>query len=239
MTRPVPSLTAPRKPRKLTVVERVLPSGLHVAVVRKPGVPLVELRLRIPFLSTRPTHPARGALLSDSMLTGAGDYDLAGLAGAVQGLGGELSVGVDADRLLVGAHVLAPNLRPVLAILATVLTESRYPTAEVATERERLVERLTIARSRPGVVASEALGRRMWGGHPYAVDLPTPEAVAAATAAQVRTMHAELVRPSRAMLVIVGDISPNRALDQVEAALAPWTGAAPASRVPALPPPPP
>ncbi|MEP7022151.1 MAG: pitrilysin family protein [Pseudonocardiales bacterium] len=231
----VPALTKPRTPKKLTVTERSTDSGLRVIVVRKPGVPLVEMRLRLPFASARPTHMARSALLSDAMLTGAGGYDRAGLAGAVQALGGDLSVGVDADRLMVAGNVLATNLRPLLGLLATVLTEPTYPDDEVLTERDRLVEKLSMARSRAGVVASEALSHRMWGEHPYARGLPQPDDVAAATPAQVRKLHADLVRPSRAVLVVVGDISPTRVLDQVEAALSGWTGRAPVGRIPALP----
>jgi zinc protease len=235
MTSQVPALTAPRKARKLTVVERVLDGGLRTLAVRKPGVPLVEIRLRIPFLSARTNHPARAALLSDSLLTGAGRYDRAGLAAAIQGLGADLSVGVDADRLMIGGNVLATNLRPLLALLATVLTEPTFARDEVAGERDRLVERLTIARSRPGVVASEALGHRMWGEHPYAMDLPQTQAVAASTVAALRSLHADLVRPSDAVLVVVGDIAPNRVLDQIESALADWTGVAKLGRVPGLP----
>jgi predicted Zn-dependent peptidase len=48
-------------------------------------------------------------------------------------------------------------------------------------------------------------------------------------------MHADLIRPDGAVLVVVGDVSPQRALDQVESALAGWTGEHTASRVPALP----
>lgn len=237
-TTPIPELTKPRKARKLSVAERTLASGLRVVAVRKPGVPLAEVRLRVPILSARPTHPARVSVLSDAMLTGGAGLDRAGVAAAVQGLGGDLSVSVDADRLLVGANVLAGNLPALLRLIASVLTDPTYAPREVATERDRLVERLTIARSRPGVIASEALGLRMWGRHPYAVDLPQPDAVAATTAAQVRRLHEELVRPDGAVLVIVGDVSPARALDQVDKALADWTGAPAASRIPALPTPP-
>jgi predicted Zn-dependent peptidase len=206
-----------------------------VIAVRKPGVPLAELRLRIPALSARPTHPARVSLLSDSILTGAAELDRAGLAAAIQALGADVSVSVDADRLVVGGNVLAANLAALLRLIGTVLTEASYPAAEVATERERLVERLSIARSRPGVVANEALAHRMWGEHPYALDLPQPQDVAATTPAQVRKLHADLLRPQGAVLVIVGDLSPARTLDQVAAALEPWQGAAARSRVPALP----
>ncbi len=231
----VPALTAPSRPKRLTVAERTLGSGLRVVVVRKPGVPLVEVRLRVPFQSAQATHPARAALLSDAMLTGAGSFDRTGLAAAVQALGGELSVGVDADRLLLGGNVLATGLPALLGLVATVLTDATYPADEVATERERLVERLVIARSRGGVVASEALGHRMWGDHPYAGDLPQPEAVAAATPAQLRRLHAERIRPDGAVLVVVGDVSPARTLDHVEAALTGWVGRAVRPRVAALP----
>ena len=234
-TSPIPALTRPRKARRLSVAEADLPSGLHVVAVRKPGVPLAEIRLRIPFLSGRRSHPARAGLLAESMLAGAGRYDRVGLAAAIQALGADVSVGVDADRLVLGGNVLATNLAALLGLVATVLTEPAYPGDDVAVERDRLVERLVIARSRPGVVASEALARRMWGEHPYALDLPEPDAVTATTAAQLRALHTERVRPDGAVLIVVGDVSPARVLDQVHRALEPWTGSPRAGRVPRLP----
>jgi zinc protease len=231
----VPALTEPRKAKKLTVTERVTDSGLRVIVVRKPGVPLAEVRLRLPFGSARATQPARSALLADTMLTGAAGYDRSGLAAAIQTLGGDVSVGVDADRLMIAGNVLATNLAALLGLLATVLVDAGYPDEEVGTERERLVEKLSIARSRAGVIAGEALAHRMWGDHPYARDLPEPNAVAATTPGQIRKLHDEMVRPSRGVLVIVGDVSANRVLDQVETALAGWTGVPRVGRMPALP----
>ena len=231
----VPALTRPRKPRKLTVVEEQLGNGLHVIAVRKPAVPLVEVRLRIPFQSGRAKHSARAALLSDALLTGTGSRGRADLAADIQALGADLSVGVDADRLLVGGNSLATNLRALLDVVAEILVDPAYAKDEVAFERDRLVERLTVARSRAGVVAAEALSRRMWGEHPYALDLPQPDDVAATTAAQLRSLHQSMVRPTGAVLVIVGDVSPRRAIDQAAAALQQWTGDAASARIPGLP----
>jgi zinc protease len=232
----VPALTAPRKPKRLSTSEVTLDNGLRVLAVRRPGVPLVELRLRIPFLSARAAHSARASLLSETLLTGTPSYDRAGLASAVQALGGALGVGVDADRLLISASVLAGNLSALLAILAEALTSATYASGEVDTERERLVERLTIARSRAGTVAGEALAHRMYGQHPYAFDLPQPADVQASTAKQLLKLHADFVRPSGAVMVIVGDLSPARGLDQVARALAGWQGDRPSGRIPKLPP---
>lgn len=234
----VPALTKPRRARKLSVAERTTETGLHVTAVRKPGIPLVEIRLRVPFLGSGATHPARAVLLSETLLTGAGSHDRSGLAAAIQALGGDLNVGVDADRLLITGNVLATGLAGLLELLATVLTEPIYARDEVTSERARQIERLTIARSRPGVVAGERIAERMWGQHPYALDLPQPDAVAAVTPAQVRTLHRDRVRPSGAALIVVGDVSPKRVLDQVENALSRWTGDGPRQRVPKLPSPP-
>ncbi len=232
---PVPPLTEPRSPSELRLAERTTSTGLRVVAVRRPAVPLVELRLRIPFLSAEPGHPARADLLSDSILTGTADRDRAALAAAVQALGAGLDVGLDADRLQVSGNVLATELPELLGLISTVLDGAAYPDREVDTERSRLVERLTIARSRPGVVAAEALSSRMWGHHPYAVDLPQPEEVQQTAAAELREAHRRFVRPDGCVLVVVGDVDPERVLDQVEQSLGSWAGAGPAVDVPPLP----
>jgi zinc protease len=232
---PVPPLTKTRKPRALATTDATLDSGLRVVVVRRPGVPLAELRLRIPFLSSRAGHSARAALMADAMLTGTGTQDRAGLAAAIQSLGADLNTGVDADKLVISGNVLAANLTGLLSILRQVVTDANYADDEVSGERERLVERLGIARSRPAVVAGEALAHRMYGAHPYALDLPQPDDVAKTTAANVRALHRDFVHPDGAVLVIVGDVTPRRAIDQVATALDGWTGRGPAARVAKLP----
>ena len=238
MSATVPALTTPRKPAKLRSAEVVLDNGLTVVAVRKPGVPLVEVRLRVPFLSGKAAHPAQGSLLAESILTGADGYDRAGLAAAVQALGGDLSASADSDRLVLVGNALATNLRKLLGVLANVMTAATYAADETNTERSRLVERLTIARARPGVAANEALGARLWGDHPYGRDLAQPSDVEAVTAAQLRALHRSMVRPGRAVLVLVGDVAPGRMVDIAAAAFAEWAGAPTRPRVAALPVPP-
>jgi predicted Zn-dependent peptidase len=75
----------------------------------------------------------------------------------------------------------------------------------------------------------------MYGDHPYARDLPEVADVSVVTRAQVARVHQDQVRPDGALLVLVGDVAPARALDAVEAALLEWTGSGRAGRVPALP----
>ena len=232
----VPPLGPVPRVKQPTSAERVLPSGLRVVAVRRPGVPLVELRLRVPFGGTAASHPARGSVLANTMLAGTAEHSQVELAAELQSLGGDLSVSSDSDRLIVGGAVLRTGLGALLRLVAEVLETASYPTREVAGERSRLAERLAILRSQPSVLVGEALNSRLYGSHPYARELATPEAVQAVTAAQLRKLHSDRVRPEGSALVLVGDLSPARALDTVESALGGWTGESTARSLPPLPP---
>ena len=233
--RTMPPLARPVRTRRLTTVEQLTSSGLRMVAVRKPGVPLVEVRLRIPFRSNRAGHNARSTLLSDTILTGTAAADRNEIAARIQALGGDLSVNVDADRMHIGGSVLAPNLGALLALLAEVLTGATYPASDVAVERERLVERLTMARSQASVVAREALAARVFGDHPYGHELPQPTDAAEVTRASLRRLHERLVVPDGSLLVLVGDLSPAGALDVVEGALGSWTGSVTPAATPSWP----
>jgi predicted Zn-dependent peptidase len=239
VTRTPPAL-AKAKPFKVpAVAETVLDNGLRVLVVRRPGVPLVELRLRVPFAAPAGkrgrAHVAQAALLSDTMLLGTADRDAATLARDLQALGGTLSVGADADRLGFAASVLVSGLPGLLGLLAEVLVAASYPKREVEGERSRLVHELAIHRSSPGVVAREALLARMYGDHPYGRDLPEEDDVEGVTPARLRALHSSRVVPAGSTLTVVGDITPARARSLVAEALAPWKAGSEAVPPPAVP----
>jgi zinc protease len=239
LVRPVPALGKPRTPRLPSVGERTLDNGLRVQAVRRPGVPLAELRLRIPFAGPsgrkRRSHTAQAQLLGDTLLSGTSRRSAAQLAADVQALGGQLSASTDADRLGVGGSVLVSGLPGLLEVLGEVLTDAAYPKREVLGERDRLVQELAIYRSEASVVAREALLARMYGEHPYGRELPTAEEVAEVKASQLRTLHAARLSPAGAILTIVGDLTPNRALGLVEAALSEWSAVGGATSTPEVP----
>jgi zinc protease len=232
----VPPLGPPPRARHPDTAERVLASGLRLVAVRNPNVPLVEIRLRVPFAGITPSHLARASLLSETLLSGTAQHSQVELAEALQSLGTNLWAWVDADSLLVGGGVLRNRLPDLLELIAEVLTSAAYPAREVRTERDRLLERLSIARSRPSVLANEALLGRMFGNHPYARWLPEPDAVAKVTAAQLRRLHADRVAAAGAVLVLVGDLSLSHALDCAEDALDGWRAKGEPRDAPVLPP---
>lgn len=239
------SVTAPAAPRALPPLgpnrrlklpkqaERTLGNGLTVIAVRRPAVPLVEVRLWMPFGRT---HLARGAMLAQTLLSGTQTMSSVQIAAELQKVGGGLSAGIDPDRLMLSGAGLVTGLDRMLEILAEVLTDAAYPNDDVATERDRLVDRIHVARSQPAHLARTALLRRVYGSHPYAVQTPEPEAVRAVRPGVLRTLHAQRVHPADAVLVLVGDVQPDRALDAAEKALSGWTGAGHTADLPPAPP---
>jgi predicted Zn-dependent peptidase len=219
--------------RRPSLAESTLDSGLRVVAVRRAGVPMVELRLVVPLAGTHRTHAARAEVLAATLTAGTPTRTRWDVDTELAALGGDLAVAVDPERLSVGAAVLAEGLPHTLEVLADVLTAATHPAAQVEGERDRLVERLGVARSRAGVVAREAVLRRALGDHPSVAEVPRPDDVARVTPAAVRALHRRAVLPAGSLLVLVGDLRPARTLELVAAALAGWDAPGRATALPA------
>jgi len=231
--RALPALGPTRKLKVPKQSERTLGNGLTVIAVRRPAVPLVELRLWVPFGRV---NVARGAMLSQTMLSGTESMTSVQIAAELQKVGAGLSAGVDADRLMLSGAGLVTGLDRMLELMAEVLTGASYPGDEVSTERDRLIDRIQVAQSQPTHLVREALLKRIYGRHPYAAQTPEPGQIRAVRPAALRTLHAERVHPAGAQLVVVGDVQPEKALDAVERALGGWGGAGRTATLPAIPP---
>jgi len=231
----LPPLGPPRFPSTPPAVDTVLDNGLRVIAVRRPAVPMVELRLRIPFGGTHRTHPARAELLTATLLQGTPRRDRFAIDNLLAAVGGDLAATVGPEYLSVSGSALASGLDVALDVLADALNAASYAPTEVIRERDRLVERITLSRSRPQVIAREALQRRRYGNHPFAREWPQPDEVAAVTPAAVRALHRRAVVPGGAVLVLVGDIEPASAVESVASALASWQSDHPAVGLAALP----
>ncbi|MGH8795143.1 MAG: M16 family metallopeptidase [Stackebrandtia sp.] len=203
-------------------VERTLDNGLTVLAIRRPSVPLVEVRLRVPFAYA---DVAISSVMAQTLMSGTSDKTIVDIAAELQTVGGALSAAVDSDRFLVAGNALVDGLPRLLGSLAEVLEGASYPDDQVAMERERLADRINVARQQPSHVAQVALLKRMYDGHPYAVQTPEPEEVNGVSSDDVRAMHAARMHPGGATLVVVGDLPAEKALDAAATALSTWNGA--------------
>lgn len=216
-----------RVPDLPAVGERKLTTGLRMVAASRPGVPRIEMRLRIPFSAARPTGDgARERLLADTITSGTTERSALALAQELQHLGASLRASATADELIVSGSSLAETAVPFLELVADVLSDASYDDEEVAVAQGRSAQEATIVRSQPTVMAADALVGRLYGKHPYGRGVPPPESYHGVAAAGLRRLHASRVVPSGATLVVVGDLRPNELLDMVHGSLGAWKGEA-------------
>jgi zinc protease len=233
--RAVPPLGEQRVAADLSTVDTVLPNGLRVIAVHQPSVPMVELRLRIPFAGTDPLHAARAEVLSATVLTGTARRDRVAVDTDLALVGADLDAAVDPERLSISGNSLASGFDTLLDVLADALTGAAYPDGEVTRERDRLVERITLARSQPGTIAREALQRHRYGDHPYTREMPEAADVATVSAEEVRALHQASMLPRGSVLIVVGDLDLDAAVARIESATSGWASAESAVSLPDLP----
>lgn len=233
--RPVPPLGEQGAAAELSHVDTTLGNGLRVLAVRKANVPLVDLRLRIPFAGDDELHPATAEVLAETVLTGTARRDRVAVDTDLALIGGEMSASVDPERLTIMGNALSSGLPTLLDILADVLTGASYPDHEVERESARLVERLAVSRTQPRVIAREALLKHVYGEHPAVREIPQGEDVERVTTEAVRALHANSVLPKGSTLVVVGDVDPDAVVGQIGDALSSWQSEKAAAVLPALP----
>ena len=220
--RTLPPLSAPRPAPPLDVVTALMDNGLRVVAARSSAVPLVELRLLIPFDGGPAPVGATAELLAATLLGGASAHGRAALDDRLADVGGQLTVRVDPERFVLAGSALADGLPRLLDVLADCLTDPAFEPADVDRERSRLRQRIEVARRLPKTAVREALLRRCYGDHPLGRETPEAALVALADADAVRRLARERLVPRGATLVLVGCAEPQATADLVCGALAGW-----------------
>jgi len=235
--RSVPEVPAPSAMKVPGPRVRTLANGLTVWAVRKPGIPLVQLRLVLPTsrASMGPSERARQRLLARTLLVGTSRSTQNELAARLQRIGGGLAAGADAEDLSLSGSALSTGLVPLLEMVREVLADSTFPADEVAVEQRRLQEELAMAASQPSTIARLALTSRVYGTHPYGDPLPSAGEIGEVTRGQLAAYLRRRASPA-GHLVLVGDVAAGRLLDAAEAALGGWSSGSPAQKLPGPPP---
>ncbi|MEY2424987.1 MAG: zinc protease [Actinomycetota bacterium] len=216
----------PTKPGKLpAVVDTTLPNGLRVLAARKPGIPMVQARLR--FDISKPRNWGDGLLedlVSTTILTGTDTRSQTDIADEMQRLGGDIAAMTDSDSLFVSATMLAGELDRYLALLNDLVQNATYPDEEVALAKAQTEQGIAIMHSQPAARAQYAVAERVFPDHVYGRPMPTPDLVAPITRAATRKFHRSTVVPTGALLSLVGDLPPAKMVAAATKALGDWKG---------------
>jgi zinc protease len=206
------------------VSDTVTGAGIRVVAVRRPNVPLVQLRLHVPLGDVVARDGSVLRLLPKTLLAGTGKRTGSQVAADFQRLGMLVGAGADVDSLSVSAGVPAAVLPEAMKQLADVVAHPSFPQAEVVGERERVVQEIMQETVDPMSIATHGLDAQLFPRHPYSDPLPTLAAVRRTGRSRLSQFQAQRVLPSGSLLVAVGDVDPDRLTALVDEAFAPWAG---------------
>ncbi len=233
MSARVQPVVKPTKPAKLpAVVDTTLSNGLRVLAARKPGVPMVQARIRFDVARKDLDSSVLDDIMTATLLTGTPTRNQLEIAEEMKRIGGEIWASADAESLFVSGIALARDLPRYLALLADVLQNATHLAEEVDLAKAQTEQGITIMHSQPAARVQYALGARVFPNHPYGRPMPTPDIVAPVTRAAVQRFHRNSVKPGGALMVLVGDLPPAKMVAAVDKALGGWTGTRKAFKTP-------
>jgi len=206
------------------VTDTTTEHGVRIVTVRRPNVPLVQLRLIVPLGDVAIRDAASLRLLPKMLLAGTGGRSGSEVASELQRLGALMGAGADVDDLSVSAAVPAAVLRQGLSELVDIVAHPSFPRREVVGERERVVQEVLHEAVDPVAIATHALAARLFPRHPYADPLPGVGAVRRTGRTRLARFHAERILPSGSILVAVGDAGPEAITAAAEDLLGGWDG---------------
>ncbi len=202
-----------------------LSNGLEVVLVESHTIPKFtgQLFFRSGNAVAAATAPGLADMTATVMRTGTTARSSRQIEEDLRRMGADLSSGAGADTSVVSFAGLVDFSNDLLRLVAELTQQASFPADEFERERRQLVEGLRIERTTPGFLAGERMRRVLFGVHPYGTVSPTEEQVESYRLEQLKDFYREYYRPGNALLVTVGDFSPQAMLAQIEKVFASWT----------------
>ncbi len=226
---PPPALKLP------DIQKRQLSNGLPVWLVELHEVPVVQVNLVV-LRGTADDPPGKYgvASLTASMLEeGAGSRSSLEIADAVDFLGADLSTTSSFDASAVRLHVPVARLADALPIMADVALRPTFPKDELDRLRQERLTTILQARDNPATIDALAFNRVIYGPtHRFGTAANgTAQSLQALTPDDLRAFYNAAFEPGDSTLLVVGDITMERALPLLETSFGGWKPAPPAAAV--------
>ncbi len=203
----------------LQLQKQVLTNGLPVLLVHRPGERVVTLDAWVSVGSAdEPTgiggvsHFLEHMLFKGTRRRGVGEIDR-----LVESVGGYLNAATSHDFTHYYVTVAADDFPVAADVLADVLENSTLDPEELDRERKVILEEYARKQDDPQGFLWDALYERVFEKGPYKASvLGEPETLAAITHDNMLDYYHRHYAPSNLVLIVVGDVEPDRALSLLE-----------------------
>ncbi len=225
-------------------LRHVLPNGIVVLARANFASPSVVVHGYLPQAGALHDPPGKEGLAeftASMLLRGTHRRSHQQIFDALESMAANLGFAAHTHSVGIRGRSLAEDLPALLELLAEALREPTFPEDEVEKRRGQVLTGLAIRAQDTAARAADAALNALYDGHPYGRSLAQVEqGVRSLTRADLQAFHARHYTPVGMVLVIVGAIAPDQALEQVAATLGDWHGPEPppAPHLPLVAPPP-
>lgn len=221
-----PELGPPPRLSLPPIEQLELTNGLKVMLMEKHQVPVVAVNLVVRGGSVMDPAGKVGVatMTADMMDEGAADRDALALADAIDFLGANISTFAGPHTAGVTLYAPVSKLQDALPLMADVALRPSFPEQELERKRRSRLTTLLQWHDQPSAIASVLLDRALYGDHPYGNSRIGDEAsIRALSVADLRSFHDTYFVPNNAVLIVVGDVTADEIMPNLEHAFGAWS----------------
>jgi zinc protease len=204
---------------------RQLDNGLTtiVAAHRAADVVAVQLWFRVGAHHEAPEEAGLSHFVEHLFFKGTPEHGPGVIDRTISELGGEMNAATSQDYTYFHVVLPARHVEVALDLVADAARHAAFEPDELDRERLVVLEEIRRAHDNPASYLWRLLMRRHFADHPYARDvLGTPESIQTAPRERIVDYHHRHYVPNEAVLVVVGNVEPQRTLAHAARLVEDW-----------------
>jgi predicted Zn-dependent peptidase len=200
-----------------------LDNGLEVIFVEQHEVPELNLQLFVGGgdAATPADKHGLASIMAELLTKGTAIRSAADIANRIESVGGSVGSNASLEWVTLSTNALSTDTRLAFNLLEDMARHSIFPQNEFEVIKDQTLRFLEQDEVDPDTLANRQFGRLAYGGHPYG-NYTTQETISGLTQADVVEFYDTYFKPNNALLVVVGDISPEEARVQTERVFGGW-----------------
>lgn len=222
----IPQLDTKALPGPDTIHRRQLDNGMVVLARENFASPSVVVagNLTAGSLSEPADKAGLADLTASALMRGTKARSFDEIYQTIESIGASLSIGAGSHYTSFRGKALVEDLKVILELLNDVLRSPSFPKHGLEQLRAEKLTGLALRDQDTRSVAEMTFDSLIYNGHPYSqASDGYPETVRALQASDLRAFHKQTYGPQGGIVVIVGAVEAERAIDAVEALFGDWT----------------
>ena len=201
----------------------VLPGGVRVVTEHVPGVrsAAVGVWVGVGSRDEQPSVAGAAHFLEHLLFKATPTRTALDIAETMDGIGGELNAFTSKEHTCFYAHVLDDDLPVAVDVVADVVLRGRCLSADVAVERQVVLEEIAMRDDDPEDLLGDSLLTALYGDHPIGRPIiGSVESIEAMTRTQLHSFHVRRYTPPRMVVAVAGNVDHEHTVELVRRAFA-------------------